>query len=456
VLKTVGLQANQVTLLFMVESVIMGILGSVLGIPLGWAATFIIKGAAEALLATKLPFVLALQPALNGLVVGTLVTTIFGFLPTLTAGQVRPVIVLRPADNIIPRAGRGRTLLALLVIIGVLTIIAQGIVGSVSTAFQIILGAFIAAGILYVLLSFLVWLVGKFFPSLGVVDLRIALRQMLAGRSRAAITLLALAVGVFALSLITLFADSIGKVLDYALNVATGGNVIITVSGEPQLRVEKCWRIAASSATRQQVTLQLVSLQERHRENHWKRSVSGWSVRKRVRLCSNVNEPGGNTDRSGPSERSPGSGGSGALSPVAANWLAIGAAALVITESQRTRDVGINVGDKLTYTFSGRPRAISTGTGEADTITFEVVGVISQPGMNISTGTQTRPVPSRMLSRRAIRPKSVIADVPTRTFPNCDASGTVPGTFALRQRSSIGFRESARHVHRFSDQVAAG
>jgi putative ABC transport system permease protein len=105
VLKTIGLEAGEVTMLFLVEAFIMGVLGSLAGIALGWVITFLIKGVAESVVAQPLPFRIALMPVINGLIVGTLVTTIFGFLPTLAAGQVRPGVVLRPNDNVIPRAG---------------------------------------------------------------------------------------------------------------------------------------------------------------------------------------------------------------------------------------------------------------------------------------------------------------------------------------------------------------
>ncbi|MBN2305541.1 MAG: ABC transporter permease, partial [Anaerolineae bacterium] len=46
VLKTVGLAGEQVTILFLVEAVLMGILGSMIGIALGWLAAYLFKGIA--------------------------------------------------------------------------------------------------------------------------------------------------------------------------------------------------------------------------------------------------------------------------------------------------------------------------------------------------------------------------------------------------------------------------
>ncbi len=235
VLKTLGLQANQITLLFMTEAFIMGVIGSLAGIVLGWAATFIIRGAAEQLFATELPFVLALEPAVTGFVIGVIVTLVFGFLPTLTAGLVRPNVVLRPTETFIPRAGIFRVLLVLILIIVVMALVTQGILGGFRNAITVVGAAFFIAGIFYVMLSVLIWVIGRFFPSLGIVDLKISLRQMLAGRSRAAVTLLALVVGVFSLSLITLMAESINNLLRFALTEASGGNVAIFASNPNQI-----------------------------------------------------------------------------------------------------------------------------------------------------------------------------------------------------------------------------
>ncbi|MDX2076839.1 MAG: FtsX-like permease family protein [bacterium] len=231
VLKTLGLQANQVTMLFLVQAFIMGILGSLFGILLGWGMTFFIRGSAETFLGQSLPFRITPTPAITGLIVGTLVTTVFGFLPTLSAGQVRPGIVLRPNDDILPRTGLLRSFGALLIVVFALTLIAAGILGNLSAAFGVVSGTFFAAGFFYLLLLLLLWIIGKFFPSFGWVDLRLSLKAVLVGRRRGAFTLLALVVGVFSLSLITLLADSVNRVISDLTSTGIGGNVIIQMAG---------------------------------------------------------------------------------------------------------------------------------------------------------------------------------------------------------------------------------
>src|SRR5690606_32398750 len=129
VLKTVGLEGEQITIVFLIEAVLMGFVGSLLGVLLGWGATFLLKGGAEAFLAQELSFRITPGPAITGIVVGILVTAIFGFLPTLAAGQVRPALVLRPSDTVVPRAGRLRSAVAVVVVMLALSAVAQGLVG---------------------------------------------------------------------------------------------------------------------------------------------------------------------------------------------------------------------------------------------------------------------------------------------------------------------------------------
>jgi len=325
VLKTVGLEAEQVTLLFLTEAVLMGIVGSLLGIVLGWAAGAALKGVAEGFLGQQLTFRITALPAITGLVVGVIITTIFGFLPTLAAGQVRPNLVLRPTDAVVPRAGRARSFAALLFVMLAISLVAQPLIrdlldvgptlgdatdsasdsptastpatdlpdsvrdvriinlataglgafllfvmaitllagglfagwtrghlllrllrwllllvglpllgaifGFFVPALAILFSTFILVGILYLALWVLIWVIGRFFPTWRWVDLKLALRSMLSARGRNASTLLALVIGVFTLSLITMLASAIQNRFEALLTNQVGGNVIVLAAG---------------------------------------------------------------------------------------------------------------------------------------------------------------------------------------------------------------------------------
>lgn len=129
VLKTIGLPPEEVTIMFMIEAALIGLIGSVGGVLLGWAMAYAMQGIAETFVGQSLDFEPAITPALNGLLVGTLVTTIMGFMPTLAAGHVRPSVVLRPKDDVEANVGWVSSFVALLVVLFALSIVGQGLIG---------------------------------------------------------------------------------------------------------------------------------------------------------------------------------------------------------------------------------------------------------------------------------------------------------------------------------------
>ena len=288
VLKTVGLAGDQVTILFLIEAVLMGIVGGVIGIGLGWLAAYAFKGIAAVFVAQSLTLRITPEPALTGFVVGVLITAIFGFMPTLAAGNVRPNLVLRPSDTIVPRSGRVQSFLALLVVLAAISLIAQPLIGDLlsATVLRLISGGlaaglgllagilvtiihrqtgrswlsgaasviglavagfgfgyaipallllaatFMIVGVLYAILWALILVVGRFFPAGRFVDLKVALRSMVATKGRGASTLLALVIGVFTLGLITMLASAISVRFQEILESEVGGNVLIFASGQ--------------------------------------------------------------------------------------------------------------------------------------------------------------------------------------------------------------------------------
>lgn len=128
VLKTIGLKARQVTALFLVEAIILGILGGIIGCVLGIILAYFIQRS-DVFFGTRLEWVLSGEVLLRGFVMGVLVTAVFGFLPTLIAGQIRPGNVLRPSSNQLPSVGVLQLLAALVVICVAMGLIVWSILG---------------------------------------------------------------------------------------------------------------------------------------------------------------------------------------------------------------------------------------------------------------------------------------------------------------------------------------
>lgn len=241
-LKTFGLKGRQVAALFLSEAFLLGVIGSALGIAVGVLLSGAVNRYGEAFLQQRLPWRVYPEAVGYGLVLGLVVTMVFGVLPVLTATKVRPGIILRPNETHIPRAGLLQSLAALLVIVLVLGVIAGGILAPlVYQANDIVdeippspalLGIVGVAGVMLFLILLtgllwvLVWLLGH-VPTFGNVELRLALRNLSTRRVRTATTLVALTAGMFALSSITYFGLGAREIVRFQFAQTLGGNVVI-------------------------------------------------------------------------------------------------------------------------------------------------------------------------------------------------------------------------------------
>lgn len=127
VLKTLGLKAYRVTLLFLVEALLLGMIGSAVGVVLGVVLSYLIRDVGETAFKLTLDWRFYPEAATSGIFLGLVVTGLFGFLPTLIAGQVRPAIVLRPNEAQMPSAG----LLQVLGTVGVMIVVLGLLVDSI-------------------------------------------------------------------------------------------------------------------------------------------------------------------------------------------------------------------------------------------------------------------------------------------------------------------------------------
>jgi putative ABC transport system permease protein len=225
-LKTFGLKGRQVALLFMAEALILGLAGSLVGAVIGVLLSGLANAYGETLIQQRLVWRLHPEAVVFGLVLGLIVTAVFGVLPVLTAVRIRPGIILRPNETHVPTAGVLSSIAALLFVVLALGLIAGQIIGSTIFGLIGVAVTLLVLGVLVCLLWVVVWVVGR-LPAFGSVDLRLALRNLRARRLRTATTLLALSAGMFALSSITFFGAGVREILQTTLSGSLGGNVLI-------------------------------------------------------------------------------------------------------------------------------------------------------------------------------------------------------------------------------------
>jgi ABC-type antimicrobial peptide transport system permease subunit len=582
VLKTIGLEGEQVTILFLIEAVLMGILGSLLGIVLGWIAAYAIKGVAEGFLAQSLTFRITPMPAITGFVVGVVVTAVFGFIPTLAAGQVRPNLVLRPSETVIPKAGRARSFAALLFVMVALSLVAQVLIhslldsdtlrqaaqgtgaflglvlgltmlsggllatwvrrnillrivrwlllipglpilgslfGYAVPAILILFSTFIIVGILYVVLWVLIWsfgggelrelwllpwktvrtfrrnlpksssalvrnpvvravmglgavigtilvwvlnsvlivamipfwLLGRLIQRLAMVDLRLSMRSMLAAKGRNASTLLALVIGVFTLSLITMLADAITKRFEEIMVNEVGGNVIIFAAGTDNTVGKVTERLDGFAQTGDVKSYSVLSIYQTQLVSATHVSTGKTYTLEDLEAQAETSNSDYGTDISWLFDSTDGRGvdsnlpdvdfyagrqltqaDTGPWDPEAGDYPPI-----VISANEGIVNTVLDVGDLLTFKLTGSNGPTGAGQGETRTITFKIVGMIDRTGSQISVNFGSQNYAPIEAFPKDLSPDqiSAIVDVKEGKIPEVRRSlNELPGVFVLETK----------------------
>jgi predicted lysophospholipase L1 biosynthesis ABC-type transport system permease subunit len=225
-LKTFGLKGGQVSLLFLAEAFLLGLLGCLVGCAVGVLLSGAVNAYGEAFLQQRLQWRLYPEALLYGVGLGMVVTMVFGLLPVLTANRIRPATILRPNEAQLPGASVFHALLVLLLVIFIVGGIAGQILGSVWVGIIGTAIALLIMGIIVGQMWLVVWGIGR-LPSFGNVDLKLAFRNLTARRIRTATTLMALSTGMFALSFITFVGAGTREVLNFQLTQNLGGDVLV-------------------------------------------------------------------------------------------------------------------------------------------------------------------------------------------------------------------------------------
>ena len=258
-LKTFGLKGGQIAWLFFAENMLLGIVGSAIGIVAGLLLGGFVNQFGETFIRQDLTWRIHPEAVWYGFALGMVTTGIFGLAPIQMALQVRPASILRPNENQVPRLGLLRSIGLMIVVTLLIGIVVGrivqpsfGLVNSfrpdrydpftemfvptfgaelavfLSPYFASIIGVastLLFLGVLVVILWVVVWIVGK-IPTFGSVDLRLALRNLSTHRWRTATTLLALSAGMFALSSITFVGQGTRELLNIQMSRQLGGNVL--------------------------------------------------------------------------------------------------------------------------------------------------------------------------------------------------------------------------------------
>jgi len=233
ILKTIGLRRMDIALIFFVHALLLGIGGSLLGVVLGSLLSLVARRVGEYAFAIALPWHVTADPFVLGVALGVGVTIIFSFLPTQSATNVLPGLLLRQQEVVLTQASRRAiAVTALLLIMGLGLLIDQIFGVDLRNLVLMLTGIVLSAigvGIFFIatlLMWCVVWVLGH-LPTFGNPHLRLAIRGLSLHRGRTASALLALVIGMSSLSATLILSRSISVLAFSVVSQPLGGNVMI-------------------------------------------------------------------------------------------------------------------------------------------------------------------------------------------------------------------------------------
>jgi putative ABC transport system permease protein len=198
-LRAVGASGAQVRRRFLAEAMILGLLGSLLGLGLGIALAVGVTAWTQSLF---WGLALPLNQLLISIGLGVLATVVAAFVPIVKGTRVRPLEALAPS---LATSGRRRISVVRAIICGLLLVVGIGLAAVATTrahpdafAYAVGAGMFISAGVLFgapIFVPGLLWLSGKLLRPFGPVP-RLAANNAERNPRRAATTATALMLAI--------------------------------------------------------------------------------------------------------------------------------------------------------------------------------------------------------------------------------------------------------------------
>jgi len=227
VLKSIGYRQGELQLLFAVEALLLGVLGSLVGAGLGVAISYGLVGLFSRITTLLISWTFTPLPLLTGVLVGVVTTLSFSMFAIIVTSQVSPLALLRSEalqTSRIPRLqSAGIALLCGLPFVAVTSLI----MGSLLKGIGVLLVALAGLTGLGIFLGGLIWLVTRLLPLRAWPLVRMAQNSLRRRGLGLVFAMIALFVGVVSLAMGLVVTTSAQRAMDERLIDFEGDNLTI-------------------------------------------------------------------------------------------------------------------------------------------------------------------------------------------------------------------------------------
>ncbi len=217
VLKCLGASGNRIIVVYLLQILTLGLIGSVFGVILAQVGLWLIRAQFYAELPENMSSAVAPGTALQGMLLGVMISLLFSALPLLQVRNIKPRLLLRDESNATFRKlDVTRWLIGAISIAGLLGL-AVWQAGSFRVGVFFLTGLALTAACLYLAAVILMWFLRRFRPS-GSFAIRQAINSLYRPGNQTRIILLAVGLGAFVVLAVQSLQTNLVREFDFSRN----------------------------------------------------------------------------------------------------------------------------------------------------------------------------------------------------------------------------------------------
>jgi putative ABC transport system permease protein len=217
VLKCLGASGNKIITVYLLQILVLGFVGSAFGIVLAQLALLFVRSRFAADLPENMSYAVGVSTAIQGVILGVLISMIFSALPLLQVRNIKPRLLLRDDNNVsLRRLDPVKWILGAVSISGLLAL-AVWQAGSVMVGALFLGGLAATSAVLYLSAIVLTWGLKK-LRSLGPFAMSQAINSLHRPGNQTRIILLAVGLGAFVVLTVQAIQGNLLREFDFSRN----------------------------------------------------------------------------------------------------------------------------------------------------------------------------------------------------------------------------------------------
>ena len=164
ILRCLGGQGQQGFTIFLIQIIVMGLVGSVLGALLGTLVQFVLPQVFADFLPVEVNVAISWPSVVQGVLIGVIVSVLFALLPLIAVRNISPLRTIRASYEEAASPDRWRYVIAGLIVLFV-GLFSYAQLQSAREAVFFTLGIMVAFGVLWGMARLLMWAVRRYFPA---------------------------------------------------------------------------------------------------------------------------------------------------------------------------------------------------------------------------------------------------------------------------------------------------